>query len=142
MRTPENNFASWKDKTVAEIAKVPLRPISPQQAERHRIYCLVLMEITLHYWNGNKYGRNFQYPLNERVPADSPGKLGDSYLGHNIAALIVDGNGVVIDLELLYPSFDRGFGSLARAGLHGGAYLSNAQKQISEIDSWKVHSDE
>ena len=57
------------------------------------------MEMTLHYWNGNKYGRNFQYPLNEPVPSESPGKLADDYLGHNIAALIVDGNGLVIDFE-------------------------------------------
>jgi hypothetical protein len=60
MRTPEDNFASWRNKTVAEIATVALEPISPQQAERHRIYCLGLMEITLHYWNGNQRGASFR----------------------------------------------------------------------------------
>ena len=94
------NFEKWKDRKVAQLASRPQVAFSPAQAERHTIYSLSLMAITFSYWNGNKYGRGCQYPLNEPVPAPTcVVKTADDYIGHNIAALIVDANGYIIDFD-------------------------------------------
>lgn len=93
------NFDQWKDRKVIELATRSQPAIPAEQAERYRIYSVALMAITLHYWNGNKYGRNVQYPLNEPIRGDAPSKMADDYIGHNIAALIVDGDGHVIDFD-------------------------------------------
>ena len=56
------------------------------------------MAITLFYWNGNKYGHGVVYPLNEPVP-DEASRLAGDYIGHNIAALITDADGHIIDFD-------------------------------------------
>ncbi|MFT3767856.1 MAG: deaminase [Minicystis sp.] len=100
---PDSNYDAWKTRSVAELAAPSAIAHTPEQKERHRVFSLALMAITYHYWNGNKYGRRVQYPLNDlRYPSNptgDPGLLGDDYLGHNIAAIAVDGDGAIIDFE-------------------------------------------
>lgn len=91
------------------------------------------MAITAHYWNGNKYGRAVQYPLNEPVPAANPGKLGDDYIGHNIAALIVDGDGLIIDFDFNHNEI---FNSSVE---HAESRLLRRVFSLSQIqDSWNT----
>jgi tRNA(Arg) A34 adenosine deaminase TadA len=91
---------------------------SKGEFERHRIYSLALMKLVKEYWNGNKKGAvgeyldrkyqlwadvskqgNFIYRCSK---ADDPRAVGTrvrDYMGHNIAALAVDGDGDIIDFE-------------------------------------------
>lgn len=131
--TSDSNFDQWKSRTVAELATIDTGTIRAEQTERHSIYSLALMAITAHYWNGNKYGRAMQYPLNEPIPAANPGKLGDDYLGHNIAALIVDGDGLIIDFDFNHNEI---FNSSVE---HAESRLLRRVFSLSQIqDSWNT----
>lgn len=55
------------------------------------------MALLANYWTPLKRGRRGRYPWCENREADS--SLGPEYLGHNIAALGVDGHGRVLDFE-------------------------------------------
>jgi tRNA(Arg) A34 adenosine deaminase TadA len=127
------NFDKWKDRKVLDLAARPQISFGPELAERHTIYSLALMAITLHYWNGNKYGRGVQYPLNEPVPAVAPGKMADDYVGHNIAALIVDGDGHIIDFDFNHNEI---FNSSVE---HAESRLLRRVFSLSQIhDSWDL----
>ncbi len=94
---PDSNYDAWATRPVSELATWKVSALTPTACERHTIFSLALMAITRHYWNGAKYGLDKRYPLNAPpAPGDRP--QGD-YLGHNIAALAVDGDGDVIDFE-------------------------------------------
>jgi tRNA(Arg) A34 adenosine deaminase TadA len=54
------------------------------------------MALIAHHWTPLKHGRRGSYPW--CAPSDSPA-LRAEYLGHNIAALGVDGNGRVLDFD-------------------------------------------
>lgn len=131
--TSDSNFDHWKSRTVADLATVDTGTIIAEKTERHSIYSLALMAITAHYWNGNKYGRAVQYPLNEPVPAANPGTLGDDYIGHNIAALIVDGDGLIIDFDFNHNEI---FNSSVE---HAESRLLRRVFSLSQIqDSWNT----
>lgn len=90
----------YLDRTVRElITLVDAKPLSAGQQERHRLYSLALMTLVHHYWNGNKKGRDGEYPWNEPADAADGKHLNRDYLGHNIAAIAVDGDGRVIDFD-------------------------------------------
>ncbi|MCK1989225.1 deaminase [Lysinibacillus fusiformis] len=92
------NLKKYLNRPVSELIRVNQLEISEGQKERHRLYSLLLMSIAAHYWNGNKYGRVGDYPLNEQDV--SKGKyLDKDYLGHNIVALAVDAVGNIIDFD-------------------------------------------
>lgn len=134
---PDSNYENWKNRTVSELAQPSTITLTPEQKERHRIYSLALMAITYHYWNGNKYGRRLRYPLNDlrdpSNPTGDPGKLGDDYLGHNIAALAVDGDGFIIDFEFNHNDI---FNSSVE---HAESRLLRRLFGLSQIqDSWNV----
>ena len=87
-----------------ELHKVDVAPIEPECAERHRIYSLLTMALIHGYWNGNKSGADGTYPWREsqkvtegRYRGDA--RLGDRYIGHNIAGIAVDENGELIDFD-------------------------------------------
>jgi tRNA(Arg) A34 adenosine deaminase TadA len=90
---------------VSDLATVQLPPMDPGQQERHRVYSLCLMALMSHYWNGNKYGDTGSY--GSWRTAQAAGSVtgggtfyrGGTYLGHNIAAVAVDGLGRLIDYE-------------------------------------------
>ncbi len=130
---PDSNFDLWKDRKVSDLAAISTSGIPAEQAERHRIYSLAVMAITLYYWNGNKYGRYVRYPLNEPLPVTSPGKLGDDYVGHNISALIVDGDGYIIDMDFNHNEI---FNSSVE---HAESRLLRRTFSLSQIyDSWDL----
>jgi tRNA(Arg) A34 adenosine deaminase TadA len=110
--------------TVGDAAQDPA-PLDewkqPGERERRRIYLSVLMGIVASYWNGNKFGpRGTYYARDAQVDRDigpaagnyyvyrATGRayrgqqrdLGDTYVGHNIAALAVNGAGHLIDFEM------------------------------------------
>ncbi|OBH93861.1 hypothetical protein A5678_05040 [Mycobacterium sp. E2733] len=73
--------------------------------ERHRIYSLLLCALIHDKWNGNKYGEVGDYGKwrkNQELATIEEGRnvyKGGSYLGHNIAALAVDGEGRIMDFD-------------------------------------------
>src|SRR5215471_6211180 len=88
----------WKHR-VSELASVPEPPISRPESERHSMYSLMLMSLLAHYWNGNKDGQDGNYPWRKKQKLPNGIYTGGQYLGHNIAAFAVDGNGEVIDFD-------------------------------------------
>jgi tRNA(Arg) A34 adenosine deaminase TadA len=86
----------WSE-PLGAVASVPPLRLPEGQAERHRTYCLLLMALLAHHWTPLKHGRKGRYPWcaeSDGGPAVQP-----EYLGHNIAALGVDGNGRVVDFD-------------------------------------------
>jgi tRNA(Arg) A34 adenosine deaminase TadA len=94
---PDSNYDAWAPLPVSALATWKVSALTAAECERHTIFSLALMAITRRYWNGAKYGLDKRYPLNA-PPAPGDRAQGD-YLGHNIAALAVDGDGDVIDFE-------------------------------------------
>jgi tRNA(Arg) A34 adenosine deaminase TadA len=94
----------WKG-TVARFAELEPNVFSGEQAERHRIYSLLLLAVIYGKWNGNKHGDVGDYGAwradQELGRAADGTKIyaGGSYLGHNIAALAVDAEGRIIDFD-------------------------------------------
>jgi tRNA(Arg) A34 adenosine deaminase TadA len=98
-------LAPFWNGTVASFATLPSSPLPEEMKERHRIYSLLLMSLVESQWNGNKYGEKGDYGSwrASQELACLPGgqKLyqGGTYLGHNIAALAVDGEGRIMDFD-------------------------------------------
>ena len=97
-----NQLSKYLDKKVSELLVLEDRELSEPEKIRHQVFSNLLRAITVYYWNGNKYGTPYNYPLNPE-PNDqyldwSPFLL-ESYRGHNIAAIAVDASGRVIDFE-------------------------------------------
>ena len=103
----------WK-RPFSEVATVPRWTFAAADAERHRIYSLALMALLEYYWNGNKSGFHGKYKWRDsqawsgntdmwlcKPPLPAAPKVAPptDYLGHNIAALAVDGNGEIIDFD-------------------------------------------
>jgi len=104
-RPVPDGLAPFWDGQVSAFATLPPEPIAPEMQERHRIYALCLMGLLATYWNGNKFGETGDYGAWRTsqvvAPLPSGGNLyaGGTYLGHNIAAIAVDGDGRVMDYE-------------------------------------------
>jgi hypothetical protein len=91
--------------SVQQFAEIKGDEISPEEQARHQIFSLLLMGIVYAKWNGNKYGEFGNYGkwrTGQAVGKSNNGEIvyrGGSYLGHNIAALAVDGEGRIIDFD-------------------------------------------
>jgi tRNA(Arg) A34 adenosine deaminase TadA len=101
---PQSRIATMWSKPLSEAALIPNIQYSAQDAERHRIYSLLLMSLVRAWWNGNKNGsRDCDYPwrTSQRRPDGTylGDKLGDRYVGHNICALAVDAEGDIVDFD-------------------------------------------
>lgn len=88
----------WNRK-VSELADVEHTPISPEQAERHTIFSLLVMALVADAWNGNKDGLVGSYPWRERQQMGHGVYNGSRYLGHNIACVAADAQGKIIDFD-------------------------------------------
>lgn len=86
----------WSE-PLGAVATLPALSLPDGHAERHRIYCLLLMALLAHHWTPLKRGRRGRYPWCATPAAEVA--FHDEYLGHNIAALGVDGNGRILDFE-------------------------------------------
>lgn len=128
-----------RNATVEELARATPVAMADADKERHRIYANLLRAITVWSWNGNKYGVRACYPRNPQ-PTDevldwSP-SLADSYLGHNIAAIAVDGRGQVIDFQFNHNEI---FNSSIE---HAEARLLRRVFSLAQIaDSWTLDGD-
>jgi len=87
----------WKN-TVASLVAVDNVRLEPGEIERHQIYSYVVQALLAHYWNGNKRGREGEYPWRTGQQTNGQYQGGD-YLGHNIACIAVDENGEIIDFD-------------------------------------------
>jgi tRNA(Arg) A34 adenosine deaminase TadA len=130
MKSFNPNLNYYLQKNVEELIKPEVYAINEGMKERHRLYGLLLMAITKYYWNGNKEGRNGDYPLN-------PKKYGEfefsDYLGHNIASIAVDAYGSVIDFEFNHNKL---FNSSAE---HAESRMVKRVYALTQInDSWKT----
>jgi tRNA(Arg) A34 adenosine deaminase TadA len=132
-----SNLEKYLNKPVSELVADPAQDIPPENIERHQIYSLLLMAITRWYWNGNKLGRSGVYGLN---PSERNGDVGNflanDYLGHNICALAVDGDGLVMDFEFNHNEI---FNSSAE---HAEMRLVRRLFSLVQVeDNWRVNSD-
>lgn len=97
---PLHNLELYLKGSVEKLVAAPEVKLTEEAKERHRIFSLLLMAITAHYWSGLKNGRDYSYPLNPSKELGDKGRfLEDDYHGHNIACLAVDLNGRVVDFE-------------------------------------------
>lgn len=131
--TENPNLNFYLKKNVEELIQPETYPIDEGAKERHRLYSMLLMSITKHYWNGNKKGREGDYPLN-------PKKYGkyefNDYLGHNITSIAVDAYGDVIDFEFNHNKL---FNSSAE---HAESRMIKRVYSLTQInESWKTTLD-
>lgn len=133
-----DNLEKYLDRPVRELAAVLPLSFAPAAAERHRIYANLLMALTSHYWCGNKYGSKRVYPLNPPTNGYPDSEFLDgSYLGHNIAALAVDGNGEVIDFDF---NHNEAFNSSVE---HAESRLLRRVFSLGQLsDTWDLHDSE
>ena len=133
MASRHPNLEKFWDQNVSGLAGLEETPPTPEKSERHRIFSLLLMAITHHYWCGNKYGRAGTYPWNDD-PTTAQGEwLDREYRGHNIAALAVGPAGKIIDFELNHNKL---FNSSAE---HAEARLVKRVYEFGQVsDSWGV----
>lgn len=101
---PDSLLARHWQQPLCDFAAPPAPAIEPVEAERHAIHAGLLMAIVAAWWNGNLRGsRDSDYPSRvhqRRADGTYLGdRLGDRYLGHNIAALAVDRTGRVRDVD-------------------------------------------
>ena len=82
------------DRKLSELMTVPVPPTTPEEQERHRIYCYLLLYLLNAHWNPYKYGCEGEYPWAEGTNARR-----SSYLGHNIAAIAVSPAGRIVDFD-------------------------------------------
>lgn len=127
----------YLEKPVKELISLDAKTLDAPQQERHRLYALTLMSLVYHYWNGNKKGRSGEYKWNESAAAAPDGKYLDrDYLGHNIAAIAVDGDGRVIDFDFNHNKI---FNSSVE---HAEARLIRRVYNLTQVhDSWNVNID-
>jgi tRNA(Arg) A34 adenosine deaminase TadA len=100
---PVDPFTFYLDRKVSELVEVENTAITPQEAERHTIFSLLVMALADDAFNGNKLGAVGRYPWREhqKIADDryAGDPWGDRYVGHNIVCLAIDGRGEIIDYE-------------------------------------------
>src|SRR5688572_16612461 len=116
---PNAPLAKYWDLPLHQLATLPPLDCSPEEAERHRIGCLLVMSLVAAYWNGNKRGPEGEYPWRERQKTSLGLYRGGDYIGHNIACIGIDGNGTVMDFgfnhnEILNSSAEHAEARLVR----------------------------
>jgi len=98
-------LAPFWNGTVGTFATLSNPPIPEEMKERHRMYSLLLMSLIVTQWNGNKHGELGDYGIWRTaqqlavLPTGQKLYRGGTYLGHNIAALAVDGEGRIMDFD-------------------------------------------
>lgn len=101
----DGRLAEFWNRRVHELVTVPSPAFTPEECERRRLFSLLAMSLVCEYWNGNKYGDGGKYPWRDERQRLPDGRYsGGTYLGHNIAAIAVDGEGRVIDFDFNHNS--------------------------------------
>lgn len=95
----------FRTMTLEQFAILPPAEIDDAQKERHRLYSLLVCALVYDKWNGNRYGEVGDYGewrAGQILGTSASGEniyRGGSYLGHNIAAVAVDGDGRIMDFD-------------------------------------------
>jgi len=104
---PTMSAAPFNDKAeIQKLMEMTVRDLMSSDAvldegqkARHQPYVLMLMSLVLNSWNGNRKGVTGDYPYRLNQKTGHVFNNGAPYLGHNIAAIAVDGCGKVIDFD-------------------------------------------
>ncbi len=123
------------DGPVKDLVALDEPPLADGTKERHRLFGLLTFALLHHYFCGNKYGRDGEYPHNDPTDAEDGPFLASDYLGHNIAALAVDGDGRIIDFEFNHNTVYRSSAEHAEARLVRRVYSLG---QVNK--AWNVSS--
>ncbi len=95
----------FRTMTVEQFATLNRHELDDGQKERHRLYSLLVCALLYDKWNGNIRGEVGDYGVwrkGQIIGTTESGERihgGGSYLGHNIAAVAVDGEGRVVDYD-------------------------------------------
>ena|SRR5688572_22585078 len=130
-------------KTGRELLTVDFKMLPELEQQRHRPFIYLLMGLVRHFWNGNRFGVNGDYPYR---PKQKTGQLifdkGEEYKGHNIAAIAVDGNDKVIDFDFNHNTVFRSSMEHAEArllrrifsltGLRSGWSLGDQREEVRD----------
>lgn len=98
-------LAPFWNEQVQQFAQLEPNSFSDEEKERHRMYSLLVMGLIRRFWNGNKLGETGDYGIwrtAQQIATLPDGRHlydGGTYIGHNIAALAVDGEGRIIDYD-------------------------------------------
>jgi tRNA(Arg) A34 adenosine deaminase TadA len=96
---PTAPLAKYWNEPVSKVACPEPVSLTPEEAERHYLYSLLVMALIYRFWNGNKYGQEGDYPWRPKQKRANGIYEGGQYLGHNIACIAVDGCGEIIDFD-------------------------------------------
>lgn len=133
----EGPLERFLNKKISEVVDLGEIRISNGQKERHRIFSLMLMAITYGAWNGNRYGIAGEYPMREKQKTEGGLYREGTYLGHNIAAIAVDGDGRVIDFDFNHNAV---FNSSME---HAEARLVRRVFDLAQVyESWNMADDQ
>jgi tRNA(Arg) A34 adenosine deaminase TadA len=121
---------SWMGYHVLRPADLPANHQRPEEQERHLLYVLLIMSLVYKYWNGYKKGPGGTYHFRD---AQLKENNYETYLGHNIAAIAVDGNGRVVD-------FDFNHNEVLRSSIeHAEARLMRRMFNLTDVQStWNL----
>jgi tRNA(Arg) A34 adenosine deaminase TadA len=133
---PRNRrLKEYWDGPVKDLVALDEAPLEDGAKERHRLFGLLTFALLHHYFCGNKFGRGGTYPHNDPTDAADGPFLDADYVGHNIAALAVDGDGRIIDFEFNHNTMYRSSAEHAEARLVRRVYsLGQVHK------AWNVSS--
>lgn len=76
----------------------PLPALGAGELERRHIYGHLVAALVARYWNGNKRGKSGEYPWRTGQLHDGHYDGGE-HLGHNVACIVVDASGEIIDFK-------------------------------------------
>lgn len=143
----DDPLAYYWPRPVSQVATLAPASFTAGQAERHRIFSLALMSLIEHYFNGNTRGLCGTYAWRDKQawpgnpslwlnkPPATPVAIipPTEYMGHNIAAIAVDGNGEIIDFEFNHNEV------LDSSVEHAEARLIRRVFSLARIgDGWKT----
>jgi tRNA(Arg) A34 adenosine deaminase TadA len=89
-------LGTWAGSDVLLQAELPLNYLKPEERERHLLYAQLVMSLVYSYWNGYKKGPGGTYRYRDVQLGE---KNYETYMGHNIAAIAVDGKGEIVDFD-------------------------------------------
>ena len=134
---PNDPVGYYWDKKFSELVDLEPLALSEAEKERHRIFSLLVLSLLHGYFNGQREGMFGEYPWgpSQKIAGQGTNSFykGPQYLGHNIAAIAVDGNGDIIDFDFNHNAI---FNSSIE---HAEVRLMRRVFSLAELeDGWEV----
>lgn len=134
---PDDPVGYYWDKKFSELVDLEPLTLSEPEKERHRIFAYLVLSLLHGYFNGQREGMRGEYPWGPSQKISGQGTdsfyKGPQYLGHNIAAIAVDGNGDIIDFDFNHNAI---FNSSIE---HAEVRLMRRVFSLAEIeDGWEL----